>query len=84
MIAIKAHYDGKYVVPDEPLDVPKNRPLKVQTDLADDAAMPEDGRQVSQFLRELAELGEGLPVDPEQPVDGAAQHAHYLYGTPKR
>ncbi|MCY3022372.1 MAG: hypothetical protein NTW87_25610 [Planctomycetota bacterium] len=84
MIAIRAHYDGKYVVPDEPVQLPKNRPLNVQIDVVDDAGAPGDGRQVSEFLRELAELGERLPADAELPVDGAAQHDHYLYGTPKR
>jgi len=33
MIAINAHYDGKYLVPDEPLNVPPNKTLRVQIEL---------------------------------------------------
>ena len=84
MIAIKAHYDGRYVVPDEPLQLPKNTPLKVQIDVVDEVASAEQGREVTEFLRGLADLAESLPADPELPTDGAAQHDHYLYGTPKR
>ena len=29
MTAIKAHFDGKTIVPDEPLDLPKDTPLYV-------------------------------------------------------
>ena len=34
MIAIKAHFDGKNIVPDEPLDVPEDTPLNVLIDVA--------------------------------------------------
>jgi hypothetical protein len=27
--AIRAHYDGKFIVPDEPMDLPSNQPLTV-------------------------------------------------------
>jgi hypothetical protein len=27
--SIRAHYDGKFIVPDEPLDIPVNLPLRV-------------------------------------------------------
>jgi hypothetical protein len=30
MIAINAHYDGKVIVPDEPLDLPPNQALVVR------------------------------------------------------
>ena len=35
-------------------------------------------------LAALADFAESLPTYPEDPVDGAAQHDHYLYGSPKR
>lgn len=38
MIAIKAHYDGKYLVPDEPLELPRGKPLLVQVEIARDSA----------------------------------------------
>ena len=40
MLAIKAHYDGKVLVPDEPLDLPPGRRVIVHVS---DAAAPEAG-----------------------------------------
>jgi hypothetical protein len=30
MAAIRAHFDGKVLVPDEPVDVPRDKPLRVE------------------------------------------------------
>lgn len=35
-------------------------------------------------LAELLEIANQYPDDPAVPTDFAAQHDHYLYGTPKR
>ena len=35
-------------------------------------------------LLQLARIAEQFPGDPDRPTDFAAQHDHYLYGTPKR
>jgi hypothetical protein len=35
-------------------------------------------------LLELARAARRFPDDPNWPRDGAAEHDHYLYGTPKR
>ena len=35
-------------------------------------------------LTDLVRLAEHLPGNADWPVDGAAEHDHYLYGTPKR
>jgi predicted DNA-binding antitoxin AbrB/MazE fold protein len=35
-------------------------------------------------LRRLLEIADRYPGDPNSPTDRAAQHDHYLYGTPKR
>jgi len=32
MIAVNAHYDGKVIVPDEPLDLPANQKLRIQVE----------------------------------------------------
>lgn len=34
-------------------------------------------------LARLAEAVASFPSDPQTPTDAAAQHDHYLYGTPK-
>jgi hypothetical protein len=78
MTTLKAHYDGKVLVPDEPVDLPVNRPLEVvvrPTGPVSTAAKP---------LLSLADALSELPANPEWPKDGAAQHDHYLYGLPKR
>ena len=85
-MTIKAHFDGKVIVPDEPLDLPVNQPLEIQllpaetgvptaVDRADDVGRP---------LMDLLKAIEHLPSDPDAPTDMAAQHDHYLYGLPKR
>ena len=35
-------------------------------------------------LAKLAAIASAHPENPDQPTDLAAQHDHYLYGTPKR
>lgn len=74
MKPIKAHYDGKVLVLDEPAELPVNQPLQLQV-LAVDEAKP-----LASLARRLREL----PHRGDSPGDGAAQHDHYLYGVPKR
>ncbi|MGB7156929.1 MAG: hypothetical protein WBD40_02615 [Tepidisphaeraceae bacterium] len=38
MVAIKGHFDGKVIVPDEPLDLPANQRLLVHVQPVDDRA----------------------------------------------
>ena len=75
MTAIKAHFDGKVLVPDEPVDLPVNQPIEVFARPLEDKRPP---------LLELAEALSQFPPNPNSPKDAAAQHDHYLYGTPKR
>lgn len=35
-------------------------------------------------LLRLVEIAQRFPDNPDTPTDFAAQHDHYLYGTPKR
>ena len=73
--AIKAHFDGKVLVPDEPVDLPVNQPLKI---------MVEPVGAQAKTLAELVKKLDALPDNPDTPTDLAAQHDHYLYGMPKR
>jgi hypothetical protein len=75
MTAIKAHFDGKVLVPDEPVDLPVYQPLEVYARVVQEERPP---------LVELAEALRQFPPNPKSPTDGAAQHDHYLYGKPKR
>ena len=69
---ISAHFDGKVIVPDEPLQLPIGQPLRVRMEVADAPAA-----RFAEFLQFAADL-------PDAPADLAAQHDHYLYGTPKQ
>jgi hypothetical protein len=69
---INAHFDGKVFVPDEPVELPVGQVLRIQVDLPDGNVGP-----FADLLRFAADL-------PGAPSDLAAQHDHYLYGTPKK
>jgi hypothetical protein len=69
---IKAHFDGKVIVPDEPVQLPVGQPLRVHVEEAEPAAPP-----FADLLGFAADL-------PDAPPDLAAQHDHYLYGSPKQ
>jgi hypothetical protein len=77
MTVLKAHFDGKVLIPDEPVDLPVNCALEVRVQPAADSADKEKP------LMRLLELARQFPVS-DWPADGAAEHDHYLYGTPKR
>jgi hypothetical protein len=70
--SVKAHFDGKVIVPDQPVELPVGQPLRVHIELAAPPAAP--FANLLQFASDL----------PDAPSDLAAQHDHYLYGTPKR
>ncbi|QDU21625.1 hypothetical protein [Urbifossiella limnaea] len=69
---IAAHFDGRVIVPDGPVELPTGLPLRIRVELADN---PEP--------RFAALLGFAADL-PDAPPDLAAQHDHYLTGTPKR
>jgi len=77
---IKAHFDGKVFVPDEPVNVPTGQAVTVAVPHTSDS----DRASEQGTLAELADWAETLPPLPDSPGDAAAQHDHYLYGTPKR
>jgi hypothetical protein len=39
MVAFRGHFDGKVLVPDEPLDLPRGQPLRIQVEAADRSAV---------------------------------------------
>jgi hypothetical protein len=81
MTVLKAHFDGKVLVPDEPVKLPVNCALELHIQrVAPDAPGAVNGKPLLRLLKALDEL----PDNPDWPADGAAQHDHYLYGLPKR
>lgn len=76
MLAIRGHFDGSVIVPDEPVDLPLNRPLIVHID-AGEAVAASDESALDWLARQSID-------DPSAPRDLADAHDHYLYGTPKK
>jgi len=69
MIAFNAHFDGKVIVPEHAVDLPRDRRFVVHVETESAPAL--------QWLAENA-------VEGDLPSDLSLQHDHYLYRTPKR
>ncbi len=76
MNTVKVRYDGRVFVPEKAVEVPVGFEAEIVLPV-------KDGQQITPLTR-LAELAYKYPIDPDWPADGAEQHDHYLYGTPKR
>jgi predicted DNA-binding antitoxin AbrB/MazE fold protein len=70
MSVIRAHFDGRVFVPEEPVDCPKGTPVCITVE--------DNGREdVLARIARLARPG-GLPADFSE------QHDHYVKGTVRR
>jgi hypothetical protein len=78
LVAIRGHFDGKVFVPDEPVNVPADRPLILHVEVA--VAQEGEATQTPDLFATLDRHAGSV----EAPDDWSAQHDHYLYGTPKR
>ena len=73
-MTVNAHFDGRAIIPDEPLDLRPNQALIVQIELI-------EGKTEEPALAWIA----ANAVDSDAlPADLADQHDHYLYGRPKK
>lgn len=72
-VTVSAHFDGKVIVPDEPLDLPPNQALILQIQPVREAE-----ESVLSWLAANAVDSEALPADL------ADRHDHYLYGCSSR
>jgi hypothetical protein len=73
-MTLNAHFDGKAIIPDEPLDLPPNQALIVQIE-------PVGSREPVDESA-LAWLAANAVEDDSLPADLADRHDHYLYGCP--
>ena len=81
MIMFRAHFDGSVLVPDEPVDLPRDCQVSVSvTDAPSEYTVTEQDQPLLRLARALAQH----PANLERPADLAEQHDHYLYGTSKR
>jgi len=72
---VRVLFDGEVLRPEEPLDLEPNTRYTVTIETSEDGVADPAERP----LRRYAALARDLGV-----MDLAAQHDHYLYGTPKR
>ena len=80
MLDFNAHFDRKVIVPEQAVELPRDRSFAVHVEIFDDAHTAAKEQPPQSALQWLAENA----VKDELPVDLSAQHDHYLYGTPKR
>ncbi len=73
-MTVNAHFDGKAIIPDEPLDLPPNQALIVQIESVGSRETVDES--ALDWLAANAVENDGLPTDL------ADQHDHYLYGCP--
>jgi len=75
-MTVNAHFDGKVIIPDEPLDLPPNQALIVQIEAVE--ARETRGDSALAWIAANAVENDALPTDL------ADQHDHYLYGCPRK
>jgi hypothetical protein len=73
MTTVNAHFDGKVIIPDEPLDLPPNQPLIISIERVAEKHDSVDGSVLS-WLAANAVESDALPTDL------ADRHDQYLYG----
>jgi hypothetical protein len=73
MTTVNAHFDGKVIIPDEPLDLPANQPLIVRIE-------PVSGNHEAAKESVLSWLAANAVESDALPTDLADRHDHYLYG----
>ena len=76
-MTVSAHFDGKVIVPDEPLDLPPNQALILQIHSV-------GGKEVSTDESSLAWIAANAVDSDALPVDLADRHDQYLYGLSSR
>ena len=71
-MTVNAHFDGRAIIPDEPIDLPPNQALIVQIESVGACETADDSA--------LAWLAANAVENDALPMDLADQHDHYLYG----
>jgi hypothetical protein len=79
MMTFRAHSDGKVIIPDEPVEIPRRPVLHVTVEeVRAEPKHPSRRDTLLRLAREAEAIGRDLPEDLAEQLD------HYLYGTPKR
>jgi predicted DNA-binding antitoxin AbrB/MazE fold protein len=80
-MVIQAIFENGVFRPSEPVQLPES--CRVELILRQTAVIDSPLTEKPP-LAKLAEIAASHPENPNAPADLAAQHDHYLYGTPKR
>ena len=88
-ITVEATYEKGVLRPEQPLPLAENEKVQVTVEAKPREADQSGGGTQPTGLSlgdEIAALVDALPpeVVAAWPTDGASQHDHYIYGTPKR
>jgi predicted DNA-binding antitoxin AbrB/MazE fold protein len=89
-ITVQATYEGGVLKPAEPLPLAEHAQVRVTVEAQGAAQGGEADLPVSEdgltLMERIIARGKALPeqVLAGLPRDGASQHDHYIYGTPKR
>src|SRR5437667_7534200 len=78
MTTVRITFDGRVFVPERAVNLPVGHVVEIPI------PSPVDNGVTKPPLKELLDELNKLPTNPDWPTDGAAQHDHYLYGTPKQ
>lgn len=70
--SFSAHFEGKVIVPNEPIQLPVGQTFQIQVDLPSVDVHP---------FADLLQFAEDVP---DLPTDLSFQLDHYLYGLPKK
>jgi predicted DNA-binding antitoxin AbrB/MazE fold protein len=78
LMVVHAIYENGVFRPTEPIELPE----RCQVELLIHQPIPTNSRRSPEApLAQLAALAAAHPENPELPIDLAAQHDHYLYGS---
>lgn len=67
MVTLNAHFDGKVIVPDEPLDLPANQKLRISVEAVDAMESIDSSRKADlSRLFGLARATDQMPYDPAE------------------
>jgi hypothetical protein len=61
-LSIRAHFDGRYIVPDEPVSLPVNRPFQLHLESFDAAPVHSDDAQLAAYERLRGRAIAGLRI----------------------
>jgi hypothetical protein len=83
VVTARCHFDGKSLVPDEPIDLPLDEQLVVHIEIASPVRVVAE-ETATNGCRSLAEWAASHAIDdPSLPADLSSNLDHYLYGTPR-